>query len=322
MTRTIKIALDWTPNTNHSGMYVALAKGWYEEADLKVVIIPPSADYSKSETPARQLVEGTVDLCVAPSESVVSCWTSDKGKTLPKVVATLLQNDTSAIVTKKSSDISSPDQLAGKRYASYEGRFEMAIVNHFIKTKGGEADCIEIKPPKLDCFDSVMRGDADATWVFMGWEGVMAQNDGHELNVFELGEAGLPYGYTPVLMAHPDILELEGGKVMREFLRATERGYQFCHHNPDKAAEILLETANHPSLTSLGLEFLVKSQEFLTSGSHYLDKSEAWGRMKDGKWEDYVSWLLENKLLTFRDGTVVTRENLDPDHLFTNDFLD
>jgi NitT/TauT family transport system substrate-binding protein len=35
---TLRIALDWTPNTNHVGFYVALQKGWYEEAGISVSI--------------------------------------------------------------------------------------------------------------------------------------------------------------------------------------------------------------------------------------------------------------------------------------------
>ena len=61
-------------------------------------------------------------------------------------VAALLQTQTSAIVTLKSSDIDSPKKLDGKRYASYEGRFEMPIVQQLIRDDGGEGLAIEVKP--------------------------------------------------------------------------------------------------------------------------------------------------------------------------------
>jgi hypothetical protein len=76
----------------------------------------------RSETPARRLVNGVVDLCIAPSESVVSCWTSDDvGKDRPVAVAAVLQNDTSAVFALKSSGIVSAAQLDGRKYASYQG---------------------------------------------------------------------------------------------------------------------------------------------------------------------------------------------------------
>ena len=52
-----------------------------------------------------------------------------------------------------------------------------------------------------------MQGEADATWIFQGWEGVDAQLRGVELNAFSLDQYGVPYGYTPVLAALPQTLE-------------------------------------------------------------------------------------------------------------------
>ena len=40
-TEKITFCLDWTPNTNHTGLYVAQAKGYYEEAGLDVEIVQP-----------------------------------------------------------------------------------------------------------------------------------------------------------------------------------------------------------------------------------------------------------------------------------------
>lgn len=139
----LKIALDWTPNSNHCGFYVAKSKGFYSEVGLDVEILPPSSEYSKDETPARRVVNGLADFCVAPTESVISCWTSGKAQeSQPVCVATLLQRDTSAIVALKSNpspsqQIISPASLVGNRYASYAGRFEMAIVNQMILNAGG-----------------------------------------------------------------------------------------------------------------------------------------------------------------------------------------
>ena len=41
MSRKLLVALDWTPNTNHTGLYIAKAKGWYAEAGLEVQLKSP-----------------------------------------------------------------------------------------------------------------------------------------------------------------------------------------------------------------------------------------------------------------------------------------
>lgn len=51
-----------------------------------------------------------------------------------------------------------------------------------------------------------MQGEADATWVFLGWEGIEASRKGVELNVFKLEDYKVQYGYSPLLVAHPDTL--------------------------------------------------------------------------------------------------------------------
>jgi hypothetical protein len=52
-----------------------------------------------------------------------------------------------------------------------------------------------------------VQGEADATWVFMGWEGVEAEQRGLPLNVFRLEDFSIPYGYSPVLLAHPNTIQ-------------------------------------------------------------------------------------------------------------------
>ena len=39
--KRVTLVLDWTPNTNHGGIYLAQAKGWYRDAGLDVRIIQP-----------------------------------------------------------------------------------------------------------------------------------------------------------------------------------------------------------------------------------------------------------------------------------------
>src|SRR5258706_798256 len=62
------VVLDWTPNTNHTGMYVALAKGWYKEQGLDVKILP----YSSASTPDVLVSGGKADVGVSSAEGVIA----------------------------------------------------------------------------------------------------------------------------------------------------------------------------------------------------------------------------------------------------------
>jgi len=74
MAKSIRLALDWTPNTIHTGFYVAAYKGWYENAGLEIVFLSPDED-GYTTSPAKKVEEGLADLAFAPSESVISFQT-------------------------------------------------------------------------------------------------------------------------------------------------------------------------------------------------------------------------------------------------------
>ena len=230
------------------------------------------------ETPTRKLINGEVDLCICPSESLISLWLSDTHKIKPIAVAAVLFDDTSAIVTTSQSTITNLSQLDNKKYASYQGRFEMNIVQQMIINSGGIGSVIEINPPKLDCFDAILRNDADSTWIFEGWEGLQAKRRGINLNSFPVSLSGVPYGHSPILLVHPKLIN-ENENILKEFLAITARGYEFSQLNPNEAAK-WYDVSQHESLIELGIDFVIEATEYLANGNHFLNPiNNRWGFM-------------------------------------------
>lgn len=71
----------------------------------------------------------------------------------------------------------------------------------------------------------------------MPWEGVAAARAGIELNAFKLGDFGIPYCYSPVLAVHPQTLQ-EQPELVRSFLAATARGFEWAAQHPAEAAQV------------------------------------------------------------------------------------
>ncbi len=311
----LELALDWTPNTNHTGIYVARAEGYYDDADLSVRIRSPAED-GYEQTPAKRVATGDADLAIAPSESALSYQTHPEYEPLVAVAA-ICQQDNSAIVALGDSDIDRPADLDGRTYASYDARFEDHIVAQLVRNNGGEGDVEIITPPKLGIWNTLVDGPADATWVFMPWEGVLADRDGVELTPFYLDEYGVPYGYTPVLLARSDAVDERAGPLGR-FLDATARGYRFAAENPAEAAGMLAETADGPD-TLDDVDFLEQSQRQLADT--YLTDDGTWGRMTEDRWAAFVDWLAGEGILTTADGDQIPADELDPTDLYTNELL-
>ncbi len=310
MLTPIRLALDWTPNTNHTGFYVALAKGTYEKAGLDVQIISPDID-DYQLTPAKRVASGQAELAITPSESIISFQT----KGIPLVaVAAVLARDASAIITLKQSGINRPKQLDGKVYASYGARYEDEIIRQMIQNDGGRGQFISHQPTRLNIWHSLLTNEADATWIFLPWEGVEADIKGIELNQFLLDEYEIPYGYSPVLTAHRDWAD-ENADALRRFMEATSAGFRFAVEDPDEAAQLLMTTAKHPTLTNRN--FVEQSQQ--VASGYYLDGEGQWGFMHHNVWSSFVNWLIRNHLLVDNDGELI--QHMDVSTLFTTEFL-
>ncbi|MFT6965010.1 MAG: ABC-type nitrate/sulfonate/bicarbonate transport system substrate-binding protein [Marivirga sp.] len=305
----LTIALDWTANTNHTGFFVALAKGFYKESNLEVTLRSPESD-NYEKTPAKLLVEEQVEIAIAPSETVIA-YSSRTDRPNLIAIAALLQKDASAIVSLKAGKIKTLKDLDGRKYASYDARFEDTIVQEMVKKAGGKGLHIKTTPEKLGIWNTLLTGEADATWVFMPWEGIMAKRKNIPLNSFTLDQSDIPYGYSPVLLARPDFLEGKD-EVIKKFLAATAIGFQWAIDNPKEAAVILQDLGKHADLADL--EFVQESQEAINP--FYVNTKKQWGVMKEYRWKNFVTWLTTNKLLTKEEVDLVKKNTL-----YTNKYL-
>ena len=284
---TLTVALDWTPNTNHTGFFVAQALGYYAEAGLTVQLRSPAAD-NYATTPAKQLETGAADFAIAPFESVISLNT--KAARVPAVaVAALLREDISSVAVLQSSGLARPRDLDGRRYASYQARYEDKIVQQLVRNDGGAGDLQVSYPPKLGIWETLLTGAADATWIFDNWEGIEAETNGVALTQFRLADYGIPYGYSPALLTTRPLLG-QHQAAYRALVQATKRGYLFAQAHPAQATEIL--TAHVPPRDAARID-LRRSQDYTAP---YYGDAASWGTLDEARVATFLDWLLANKL--------------------------
>ncbi len=281
--KKLKVALDWTPNTNHTGFFVAQELGYYAEQGIEIELLSPAED-NYATTPAKKLELGECNFAIAPFESVISLNTKAK-KVNAVAIAALLQEDISSIVTLGNSTITRPKELDGRSYASYRARYEDAIVQQMIINDGGNGTLKIIYPDKLGIWETLLENVADSTWIFDNWEGVEAETNGVALNHFRLADYDIPYAYSPVIMATADGIA-ENKEIYKAFLQATKRGFQSAIANPTQAVGILTK---HLPERDIKLINVGKSQEFV---SPYYGDEAIWGRMKKGRIDRFLKWLV------------------------------
>jgi ABC-type nitrate/sulfonate/bicarbonate transport system substrate-binding protein len=311
MNTKIRLALDRTPNTNHTGFYVALANGSYQKAGLDVEFISPDQDEYQL-MPARRVAQNRCELAITPSESVISYQTNGN----PLVaIATVLARDVSAIVTLRESGIDRPQQLDGKVYASYGARYEEDIIRQLIQNDDGRGQFVAHKSAWSGIWRALLTREVDAAWFWLTWEGVRADIEGIDINQFLFDDYGIPYGYNPVLTAHRSWID-QNPDILRRFLEATGAGFRFAVRKPDEAARMLVKTANHPALADRN--FVEQSQRL--ASCYYLDGEGNWGFMHRSVWASFANWMIRNHMLIDREGELI--QQMDADTLFTNEYLE
>lgn len=293
--KKVKLALDWTANTNHSGFYVAREQGFYGNLGITVEIQTPDED-NYQVTPAKKVELGLADVAICPFESIVS-YNTKKEKFNALAIASIYREDISAIVTLKESGLDSPKQLDGKSYASYQARYEDGIVAQMVKNDGGEGNIKLAYPDKLGIWETLLTKKYDATWIFMNWEGIHAKAKGVALNTFKLSDYGIPYSYSPVLMAGKERL-MQNLDDYKSFLEATKQGFLYAKENPQYAADCI---APFVAKSDRDID-LLESQRF--SNRFYGDEQN-WGQLEEANVNQFLAWLhqhgLEGSRLRYSD---------------------
>jgi ABC-type nitrate/sulfonate/bicarbonate transport system substrate-binding protein len=287
---TITVALDWAPNTNHAGLLVAKANGWYQQAGLEVRLISTEVD-QYAVYPIQKLVEGQADIAMAPSEHVI--YYQCEGKSAePVAIASVFQKDSSLILIRDQVKPEGPAGLDGKTYLGYQTRFEADVLRHMIIHAGGKGSFNMLNPPKLSLWEAFVQGEGDACWVFEAWEYAKALQSAIKLKGYYLGDYGVPYGYSPVMIARRSALK-EKQSLLKEFLQITARGYSFAVNDPLNCALLMREVWPHentkdPAFTLFGL-CLIKNSLLNTQGQ--------WGKMEHHRWDNWLEWLTSNRLV-------------------------
>lgn len=221
-----------------------------------------------------------------------------------QAIYAILQGDASAIM---STTLRSPRELGeGGVYGSYDARYEVAIVKDVVEKDGGNGEGVKIVRPNgnVSMFEAVKKGEIDATWVFVPWEGVEAELEGKEFCYFRMEDFGIEYGYSHVIARKVG----EGGvdeDVLRRFVKATRLGYEAALSDVGTAMESLRAHCR----PQRSVEMLSKSQERINQ--FYGDGSQL-GTMSEERWKTWIAWLEEKKIME--------PNAVEVGKLFTNEF--
>ena len=300
--KEVTFCLDWTPNTNHTGLYVAIDKGYFEEAGLSVVVVQPPEDGAASLVGA-----GKAEFGVDFQDTMAPALIGDAALPITAVGA-VLQHNTSGIISLKEKGIDSPGKMEGHSYATWDSPVELATLEQVVEADGGDFSKVEMIPSTVtDEVTAFQQDSVDSIWIFDGWAGVACRLAGLDTNYFNFRDIDDVFDYyTPVIISNDEFLASDPDTA-KAFMDALSRGYTYAAENPDEAADILI--AANPELAD-SEELVRESQKYLSE--YYIDDASQWGVIDPARWNAFYNWLGDNGLV---------EEPIPENTGFTNDYL-
>ena len=299
----ITFCLDGTPNTNHTGLYVAQQLGYYEQEGLDVQIVQPPEDGA-----ALMCSAGQAQFAIAAQDTMAASLDSDAPLNITAVAA-VLQHNTSGIMSRKGDGIDTPAGMTGKTYSTWESPIELATLETVVNEDGGDFSKVKLIPNDITDEPAALAAhQTDAIWVFYGWGGINAKQENTDCDFFFFKDINPVFDYyTPVIIANNEFLQ-NSPDVAKKFLEATQKGYEYAIQNPVDAANMLIAGDNTGSLS--GSEDLVQaSQQYISE--QYIADAQKWGFIDEDRWNTFYKWLADNGLTS----TDLTGKG------FTNDYL-
>jgi ABC-type nitrate/sulfonate/bicarbonate transport system substrate-binding protein len=297
--KKVKVLLDWVPNTNHTGLYVAKDKGYYAEEGLDVEIIQPAEGGS-----ADLIAAGQGEFGISYQEQVTYAKTAENPLPI-KAIAAIIQHNTSGFASPVSKNIKTPKDFEGKKYGGWGSPVEEAMIKALMEKEGADFKKVQMVNIGAADFFTSTQNDVDFSWIYYGWDGIAAKIKNQPIDFIKLQdvEKNLDF-YTPVIIAKNDLMKNDP-ELVKKFLSATSKGYEYAIQSPEDAVNSLLKAAPEIDKT-----IAVESQKYLAN--EYKADAPRWGEMKQEIWENYSNWLFEKGLLA---------KKLNVNEAYTNEYL-
>jgi putative hydroxymethylpyrimidine transport system substrate-binding protein len=297
--KRLTLVLDYLPNPDHVGIYMAKATGEFEKAGLDVQIVTPS----DPAAPLKMVTGGRADVAISYEPEILLA--RDQGAQVLSIAALAQQPLTSMIAVKgRTVD---PAKLEGKRIGTAGIPYQDAYLDEILDTAGVDPASVKRIDVGFNLSPAMLSGRVDATLgAFWNVEGIQLRLEGKRPRIAPVDTLGVPTYDELILIAGYETVQRDGA-MLRRLLQALQRGTRAAEADPDAAVDALMKASE-------GLErrFAAASVEATLPVLFPEDRSRPFGFQNLSEWQDYADWMKRNDLI---------RQPVDVGTVATNEFL-
>ena len=220
----------WVPQAQFAGYYVAYEKGFYRERHLDVKILRGGPDFPPSEL----LKTGQVDF----GTMFLTTGIANRAKGFKLInIAQIVQRSALMLVAKKSSGITAPEDLQGKKVGLWGAEFQILPRAFFQQYR------LAVKTiPQGATINLFLRGGVDAAsamWYNEYHQIIAAGLNPEELTTFLLSDYGLKFPEDGIYCLE-ETFKKDPDRCVA-FVQATIQGWKYAFAHPDEALDIVMK---------------------------------------------------------------------------------
>jgi len=283
--QSFSLTLDFYPNPDHAGIYMAQKLGYFEEAGLDVSIDAPS----DPAAPVKQVAAGRTDLAISYEPEVALA--REQGLDVVAVGA-LVNRPLTSLIWLAESKIKGVGDLKGKTVATAGIPYQDAFLKTILARVNLTPEDVKAVNVGFGLLPALVGGSAQAMLGgYSNVEGVDLRERGKAPVVTPVDQLGVPTYDELVFVANREKLEADPEK-FRLFLAALERGTEAAAENPGEATTAITEA--NPDLEPKLAAAEVKATLPLLSAP---SGDQPYGYMDPQEWETFAGWMRDNGLI-------------------------
>ncbi len=298
--QTLSLTLDFYPNPDHAGIYMAQKLGYFRDAGLDVSIHTPS----DPSAPIKQVAAGQTDLAISYEPEVLLA--QQKGLDVIAVGA-LVDRPLTSMIWLKKSKIAGIGDLRGKTIATAGIPYQDDYLKTILARANLSPSDVKSVNVGYGLLPAIVGGSAQAMLGgFRNVEGVDLRLRGKDPVVTPVNRLGVPPYDELVLVAQGKRLR-EDPEAIRLFIAALGRGTGAAVKRPLAATKALLEANRDldPKLTRAEVKATLPLLEPSRSGDPF-------GYMDPVQWRQFIGWMRDNGLISSLPS---------PSRVLSNDYL-
>ncbi|WP_067676742.1 ABC transporter substrate-binding protein [Nocardia miyunensis] len=302
---TVTFALDYMPGPAHNGLALAVENGIFARHGIKVNILPFT-----SAAPDGLVASGKADFALNWGATYAL---ADFAQGLPvTAVYALYQHNPNILAVMKSSDITSPQGLGGRRLGTYGSANEEVMANTMISADGGTKKIVPVTVGNT-LYQAMSSGKVDGALIYKSDEFYFRGGEA-SLRTWDALKYGVPDMYGNLVIANNSFLAAHAD-VAKKFLAAFTEAYNQTLADPAPGNAAL--TKLFPGkIDTAEVDYVSKYQ----SSYLFVDPKGTTGTMDMKVWRETLAYMVKNNLLADNDGKTLNGD-IDLTKYVTNQYL-